>query len=340
MNDFCFHIFSRAIRKINPFALDFYLHLPSLQMPILHKYSYTNQIRNGMNIKKLGTFEEWLKEEEKKRLNESNVSIEVDWWDQCIVEVMQDLEEDSGGFLDWTELGDFIKAKFSIIGRKWDEYIDNIYVLYIKDLIFQHHGRSFCDDIYDDNAALHTKGVVVEQLAHVIYDKLCEKLGSGMDSTNTKIKVADYEPAPEPDDICDDFDALPFEHKKVKKFKAYTRHLNEATKKAVKDNLEGCTAYCIERIEKEVGSLDPDAIYDAAVKNATPQFKARLTLLYVMPMVRDYLGNNSIIIAGLDDSEGSKEMLRQVIDELVHSLADDVLYAIFKINGGVDVEVE
>ena len=292
-----------------------------------------------MKIRKLGTFEEWLKEEKKKRLNESNVSIEVDWWDQCIIEVMQDLEEESGGFLDWTVLGDFIKAKFSIIGREWDEYIDNIYVLHIKDLIFQHHGRSFCDDTYGDNAALHTKGVVVEQLAQVIYDKLCEKLGSEIGSSSTKIKVADCVPAPDPDDddYCND---LPFEHKKVKKFKAYTRHLNEAAKKAVKDNLEGCTAYCIERIEKEVGSLDPDAIYDAAVKNATPQFKARLTLLYVMPMVRDYLGNNSIIIAGLDDSEGSKEMLRQVIDELVHSLADDVLYAIFKINGGVDVEVE
>ena len=287
-----------------------------------------------MKIKRLSTFQEFLKEQ--KQMNE-NVNIEVDWWDECITEVLQDLEDECNGCFDWTVLGNYIKAKFSILGREWDEYIDNIYVLHIKDLIWTHHSKSFCDGTYNDNAALHSKGVVVEQLAATIYDKLCEKLGDST-STNTKIKVADYEPAPEPDDdgLCYD---LPFESKKVKKYKAYIKQLNEEEKKIIKENFDACTQYCIERIEKEVGSLDPDKIYDSIVKNATPQAKARLTLLYVIPMVKDFLSSNSLIIAD-DDSAASQEMVAQAIEDVSHQMADDVLYALFKINGGVDEEVE
>lgn len=253
-----------------------------------------------MKNKRLSTFQEYLKEQ--KQMNE-NVNIECEFWDECVAEVLQDLEDECNGCFDWTVLGDYIKTKFAILGRTFDEYIDNIYVMEIKDLIWSHHSDSFCDGTYNDNAALHSKGVVVEQLAATIYDKLCDKMGDYNTSSSSKIKVADIQPAPDPDDICGDLDDLPFESKKVKKFKAYTRHLNEAAKKAVKDNLEGCTAYCIERIEKEIGSLGPDRIIDAIVKKASPQIKGRIILLYIVPMVQDFLSSNSLVIA--DDSPAS-----------------------------------
>lgn len=116
--------------------------------------------------KRLSTFQEYLKEQ--KQMNE-NVNIECEFWDECITEVLQDLEDECNGCFDWTVLGDYIKAKFAILGRTFDEYIDNIYVLHIKDLIWAHHSDSFCDGTYNDNAALHSKGVVVEQLAATIY---------------------------------------------------------------------------------------------------------------------------------------------------------------------------
>ena len=285
-----------------------------------------------MKIKRLSTFQEYLKEQ--KQMNE-NVNIECEFWDECIAEVLSDLEDECNGCFDWTVLGDFIKAKFSILGREWDEYIDNIYVLHIKDLIWAHHSNSFCDGTYTDNAALHSKGVVVEQLAATIYDKLCEKLGDST-STNTKIKVADIQPAPEPDDICDDLDDLPFE-KNVKTYKEYTK-LNETIQQAIKENLDVCTQYCIERIEKEVGSLDPDRIIDTVVKKASPQIKGRIILLYIVPLVQDFLSSNSLVIA--DDSPASQEMVRQAIEDISYKMAEDVLFALYKINGDVDEEAE
>lgn len=264
-----------------------------------------------------------------------NVNIECEFWDECIAEVLQDLEEECNGCFDWTVLGDYIKTKFAILGRTFDEYIDNIYVMEIKDLIWAHHKNSFCDGTYTDNAALHSKGIVVEQLAATIYDKLCEKLDDST-STNTKIKVADIQPAPEPDDICGDLDGLPFE-RNVKTYKEYTK-LNETIQQAIKENLDVCTQYCIERIEKEVGSLDPDKIVDAVVKKASPQIKGRIILLYIVPMVQDFLSSNSLVIA--DDSPASQEMVRQAIEDISYKMAEDVLFALYKINGDVDEEAE
>lgn len=285
-----------------------------------------------MKNKRLSTFQEYLKEQ---KLNESNVNIECEFWDECIAEVLQDLEDECNGCFDWTVLGNYIKTKFSILGREWDEYIDNIYVLHIKDLIWAHHSKSFTDGTYTDNAALHSKGIVVEQLAATIYDKLCEKLGDST-STNTKIKVADFEPAPEPDDIYGDLDALPFE-RNVKTYKEYTK-LNETIQQAIKENLDVCTQYCIERIEKEVGSLDPDKIVDSVVKNATPQIKGRIILLYIVPMVQDFLSSNSLVMA--DDSPASQEMVKQAIEDISYKMAEDVLFALYKINGDADEEAE
>lgn len=285
-----------------------------------------------MKNKRLSTFQEYLKEQ---KLNESNVNIECEFWDECIAEVLSDLEDECNGCFDWTVLGDYIKTKFAILGRTFDEYIDNIYVLHIKDLIWAHHSKSFTDGTYTDNAALHSKGIVVEQLAATIYDKLCEKLGDSTSST-TKIKVADYQPAPEPDDICDDLDDLPFE-RNVKTYKEYTK-LNETIQQAIKENLDVCTQYCIERIEKEVGSLDPDRIIDTVVKNASPQIKGRIILLYIVPLVQDFLSSNSLVMA--DGSPASQEMVKQAIEDISYKMAEDVLFALYKINGDVDEEAE
>ena len=286
--------------------------------------------------KRLSTFQEFLKE---KKLNESNVNIECEFWDECITEVLSDLEDECNGCFDWTVLGDYIKTKYAILGRTWDEYIDNIYILHIKDLIWAHHSKSFTDGTYTDNAALHSKGVVVEQLAATIYDKLCEKLGDSTSNT-TKIKVADYQPDPVPDDdgLCYD---LPFESKKVKKYKEYLKEA-VATKMKPEDS-NNCVDYCLGRIEMEAGSLEPDAVFDAAVKYANGRAKARLIAMYVRPMVEDYLNDSNVVICNLDDTD-DENMQNQVIDDaldvLMDKVVDDVLYALYKVNGGKDVETK
>lgn len=304
-----------------------------------------------MKIKKIDTFKEYLKEQKQQKINESNVSIEVDWWDQCIVEVLSDLEDECNGLLDWNVLSDFIKTKFSILGRTWDEYIDNLYILHIKDLIFQHHGQSFCVGLpSNDNSELHTKGVVIEQLAQVIYDKLSDKINNnGAAPDKAKVKVIDNEPAimipavpvPVQDDVdvdwCD-------EGKQVKNVKKFAEYIKECTATRLKEeDSNACIEYCLNRIEREAGSLNPDIVFDAAVKYADGRGKARLVAMYVNTMVDDFLKNSQVVICNLDDTDDEElqqELIGDAYDTLIDRMTDDVLYALYKVNGGKDEKVK
>lgn len=57
-----------------------------------------------MESKKIGTFKEFLKEQSVKKINEARVSLEIEWWDECIVEVMQILNDECNGILDYETL--------------------------------------------------------------------------------------------------------------------------------------------------------------------------------------------------------------------------------------------
>lgn len=190
--------------------------------------------------KRIGTFKEFLKEQRQKKINEANVNIECDWWDECIVEVMQELETECDGILDWDKIISFCKQKWAILGRTLPqpEYDDHILTQHIKDLIFQFHGNSFYTDFKCDygwdNQQVHSKGLVIEELAAVILDKVREKTRpqgdpetgnpTGTLSDREEIIMVPMKPAITiPDDGEDCYDDLPFERKRpVKNFKEYT----------------------------------------------------------------------------------------------------------------------
>lgn len=299
-----------------------------------------------MKIKKIRTFKEYLTAKENHQKVNEDVKIEVDWWEVCIVEVLDILKDECNGNLSDDALYRYIKNKFAILGREWDEYSDNIYIMHIKDLIWQLHGDSFCiDSDTGENALIHTKGVAIEELANVIWQKVQKKMGSdvGINTPITRLvdKIADSPASTSSDDFDDCFDELPFENKRVKKYREY---LKEAYATKVKDGeLDACIKYCLERIEKEAGSLDPDAIFDAAVKYADGAAKARIVAMYVRPMVDDFLKNSNVVICNLDETDDEQEqekILDDALDNLIFEMTDNVLFALYKVNGGKDVEVE
>ena len=70
-----------------------------------------------MESKKIGTFKQFLNEQSVKKTNEARVSLEIEWWDECIVEVMQILNDECNGSLDYETLVNYVKGKFQILGR-------------------------------------------------------------------------------------------------------------------------------------------------------------------------------------------------------------------------------
>lgn len=318
-----------------------------------------------MENKRLGTFKQFLHQQRMKQINESKVSIECDWWDQAIIEVMQELETECLGILDWDTLVKYCKDKWAILGRPLPqpEYDDNILTQHIKDLIFQFHGDSLYTDWKWDNQQVHSKGLVIEELAAVILDKVREKTNpegepdtgktTGTLYDREEIKMVPMKPAPVYDDCEDEYcEDLPFEYeshkvKPVKGFEAYTKALNETVAIIDMASQEACINYCLDRIKEEVGSYDPDEIFNVAGQAADPKVKARLVLLYVKDMVTDYLSKEKAQF-GLVDVNGykgkavPKEVWNEGLDQLCEDIADDVLVKLAEINGVSlsDAEVE
>ena len=108
-----------------------------------------------------------------------------------------------------------------------------------------------------------------------------------------------------------------------------------------------CINYCLDRIQKEVGSYNADEIFNVASQTVDPKVKARIVLLYVKDMVIDYLSGEKaqLGVVNVNGNKGKdipKEVLEQGLDKLYHDIADEVLVKIAEINGLVveDEEVE
>ena len=310
-----------------------------------------------MKSKRIGTFKQFLSQQRRKRINEANVNIECDFWEQAIVEVLQQIEEEAQGMV-WDNIIKFCRDKWAILGRPLPlpDYDDHILTQHIKDLIFQFHGQSFytdwkCDYGWD-NQQVHSKGLVIEELAAVILEKVKEKTKpqgepetgnpTGTLSDREKATMVPMSPVI-PDEEEDYMDDLPFESKKVrpvKGFKAFTKALNEtvAIIDISMDFHKKCINYCLDRIQEEVGSYNTDEIFNVASQAADPKVKTKVVLPYVKKMVIDYLSGEKaqLGVVVINDNKGKdipKEVWEKGLDKLYQDIAEEVLVAIAEMNG-------
>ena len=306
-----------------------------------------------MESKKIGTFKEFLKEQSVKKINEARVSLEVDWWDEGIVEVMQIMKDECAGSLDYETLVNYVKGKFQILGRPEPGYDEGFLLQHIKDLIFQLHGDSFvCDGMcnWGDTSEIQAKGLVVSELAKVILDKVLETIKTSDDPIpgETRVSLTDKQPRtlvpmtePVSDEEEDYMDDLPFESHKVrpvKGFNEYSKYLNETVGIIDMACQKECINYCLDRIKEEVGSYNADEIFNVASQTVDPKVKARIVLLYVKEMVIDYLSGEKaqlgvVNVNGKKGKDIPKEALEKGLDILYHDIADEVLVKIAEING-------
>ena len=316
-----------------------------------------------MNSKRVGTFKQFLKQQNKRQVNEARVSLEIEWWDECIVEVMQDLADECNGFLDYETLVKFVKNKFSVLGRPDPGYPEVMLQQHIKDLIYSHHWSS---NVFDgmcsweeDQSQVQALGLAIGELAKVILDKVLETIKTSDDPIPgvTKINLTDKEPRtlvpmtePVSDEDENDMDDLPFESHKVrpvKGFNEYSKYLNETVGIIDMACQKECINYCLDRIKEEVGSYNADEIFNVASQAADPKVKARVVLLYVKAMVIDYLSGEKaqLGVVNVNGNKGKdipKDILEKGLDQLYQDIADEVLVKIAEINGLVvkDEEVE
>lgn len=299
-----------------------------------------------MESKKIGTFKQFLNEQSVKKINEARVSLEVDWWDEGIVEVMQILNDECNGILDYETLVNYVKGKFQILGRPEPGYDEGFLLQHIKDLIFQLHGDSFvCDGMcnWGDTSEIQAKGLVVSELAKVILDKVMETIKTSDDPIPDETRVSLVDKAPAEEFPGENVEDLPYEYEShkvspVKGFRDYAKMLKESVAIIDMTSKTDCIQYCLDRVKQEVGSFDPDELFNVASRTADPETKAQLVQYYVKNIVFDYLSKQKAKLCWVD-ARGKKgkdipeDIMEKGLDQLYQDVAYDVLVKIAEING-------
>lgn len=294
-----------------------------------------------MKDKKISTFNEYRKNQE-KRLNE-NINIECEWWDQAIVEVIQEIEKVTYNNLTLENLMRYIENKNSILGKETPGYENDAILQYIKDLIFQFHGDSICYDggFGGENMSTHSKGVVIEELANVIFTKLMRKVRPEIkEPSEPTAKLVDREtqklvpmktvPTYGEEDDCE-FDPTEFECKKVKGFEDYSRLVEDYRVGFCKlklANYDGVLFGTLQVIKDEVGSLNRKDIDAYAKKNAeSGENQTDMVLCYIRKAALDQIIMNGTVVLqkGKEIQRVPKDLIRDGLDVICDQIADDVM---------------
>lgn len=158
----------------------------------------------------------------RESLNETKFSLEIEWWDQAIEEVIQDIKT-VVPTLTWNDLCEYVKTREIILGieHTYDVLPEVQIADFIKQLIWSHHGDSFFTDGNSfglRKATLHAQGLAIAELSQVIIKKLQEMMGLTSDIPDGVLQ--DKEQIIDDDEWIDDV----FYEKKnrsVKNFKDY-----------------------------------------------------------------------------------------------------------------------
>ncbi len=209
--------------------------------------------------KQIGTFADFCKSKQKKSINEnSEVSIEVPFWDDAIQLLLDKIHVIAGEPISWDRLVTYVKNKFIITGRDLIDDEDRLVIAYIIDALFQEYGESWVDGdtLYTSSTAdLGSKALVLSTLAEEIFHQAKQETGQEQlpepEPTKTVSKVYLTDPY-DFDDYCGEG--------RVAGFGTFSKLLKESVNKITIQDDGNTLDYVLNKIKKDAGSLKLDDI--------------------------------------------------------------------------------
>lgn len=276
------------------------------------------------NSKQIGTFAEFCKSKQKKSINEnSEVSIEVPFWDAAIQLLLDKIHGIAGNPISWDRLVTYVKNKFIITGRDLIDDEDRLVIAYIIDVLFQEYGESWVDgdNLYTSSTAdLGSKALVLSTLAEEILHQV--RLETGQEPqpepepTRTVSKVYLADPY-EFDDYCGEA--------RVAGFDRFSKLLKESVDRITAQDDGNTLDYVLNKIEKDAGSLKLDDIHNVIQEDGYKSITD-----YVSSLAEEHMQDFKIKLNGADVVD--KNVLKEARKLFAHQIAKDVLEMISKEN--------
>lgn len=224
--------------------------------------------------KQIGKFTEFCEAKTKQSIKEnSQVGIDVPFWQDAINTGLNDLHSLGGDPIEWATLVERIKRKFSILNI-FDKGLftdDSFVIAEVKDVLYHTFGAGayLCGDTGGADTTyteeMGAKALIISKLADAVLKKAKEEAG------------LDKEPEPEESEPvakvsleadCED-DYLQYEQRSVAGFDDFTNRLKENVDRINYQDDGKCLDYCLNKIESVAGSLRLDDIMMAVKKENT-----------------------------------------------------------------------
>ena len=274
--------------------------------------------------KQIGTFAEFCKSKQKKSIKEnSEVSIEVPFWDSAIQLLLDRIHGIAGEPISWDRLVTYVKNKFIITGRDLIEDEDKLVLAHISDALFQEYGESWLDGdvLYNySTAELGSKALVLSTLAEEILHQV--RLETGQEPqpepepTRTVSKVYLTDPY-EFDDYCGEACVAGFDR--------FSKLLKESVDRITAQDDGNTLDYVLNKIEKDAGSLKLDDIHNVIQEDGYKSITD-----YVSSLAEEHMQDYKIKLNGSDMVD--KNVLKEARKLFAHQIAKDVLEKISKEN--------
>lgn len=209
--------------------------------------------------KQIGTFADFCKSKKTKTIKEnSEVSIEVPFWDDAIQLLLDKIHGIAGDPISWDRLVNYVKNKFIITGRDLIDDEDKLVIAYIADTLFLEYGESWVDGdaLYTCSTAdLGSKALVLSTLAEEIHRQVKREANQELlpepEPTKTVSKVYLTDPY-DFDDYCGEGN--------VASFGTFSKLLKESVDRITTQDDGNTLDYVLNKIEKDAGSLKLDDI--------------------------------------------------------------------------------
>lgn len=276
------------------------------------------------NSKQIGTFADFCKSKKTKAIKEnSEVSIEVPFWDAAIQLLLDKTHGIAGEPISWEKLVNYVKNKFIITGRDLIDDEDKLILAYISDALFQEYGESWLDGdvLYNlSTAELGGKALVLSTLADEIFHQVKQEAGQEPqpepEPTKTVSKVYLTDPY-DFDDYCGEGS--------VASYGRFSKLLKESIDRITSQDDGNTLDYVLNKIEKDAGSLKLDDIH-----NVIQEEEYENITEYVTSIAEAHMSDFKIELNGMKVVD--KNVLKEARKLFAHQIAKDVLDKISKEN--------
>lgn len=274
------------------------------------------------NSKQIGTFAEFCKSKQKKSINEnSEVSIEVPFWDVAIQLLLGRIHGIAGEPISWDRLVTYVKNKFIITGRDLIDDEDRLVIAYIIDALYQEYGESWADGdtLYTSSTAdLGSKALVLSTLAEEIHHQVKQEAGQ--------------EPLPEPEPtktvskvyLSDPYDFEDYCGEGcVASYSKFSKLLNESVQRITTQDDGQTQDYVLNKIEQAAGSLKLEDVLKVVQDEEYKDLEE-----YVSSIAEEHMNDFKVEINGLKVVD--KNVLKTARKLFAYQVTMDVLNKISK----------